>query len=385
MPIVLLALPVAGIAFWEALVEHLRASGFDVRTCSEVCEHDYRASSRIARILTQLRIWLVFPLRLVLSMRRHSRDGALALLVPTSPPYLPCIATLAPGRSRTSVIHLVYDLYPDVLELDAGMDWRTQAACWWLRHCTRIALKRSQASVFLGARLAIEAQMRHGPARRAVVIPVGGDGREFPDVATGDPGAVTAVYIGNMGRGHDWMTVAEALHGRLPDRTKLAFYASGSSYRLLRMSLATAPPHNQVEFGDPLGRAAWMDAMSSAQIALITLKSGAGRVMLPSKVYSAMLAGQAILAICERDTDLADTVLEADAGWVVEPGDVGDLLAVLSAAEGDRALLATKRANAQRYAREHFDMQVISKRWLRLLEEVASPDEPAVKAGRAAG
>jgi hypothetical protein len=52
---------------------------------------------------------------------------------------------------------------------------------------------------------------------------------------------------------------------------------------------------------------------------------------MPSKTYSAMMAGQAILAIAPEDSDLVDLIKAADCGWFVEPGDVAGLAAVIDA------------------------------------------------------
>ena len=387
-PVVVLALPVAGMAFWNALIEHLRAGGVDVRVCSELTHDQYRASGSFRRIAGRLRVWLWFPFRLLWKARGLSHDRTLVILAPTSPPYLPCLAALALRsrrcRCRCRVVHLVYDLYPDVMELGPPRWWHFGPR-WVLGAATRLALARSDSSVFLGPRLAKAAQERYGVARRPAIIPVGGDGRCFADIRPNRGPFVTALYSGNLGHGHDEETIAAAIAAGLPPRVRIDFHASGVGYRALRRSAGSAKAADGVRFGDPLPHAAWVDRMAGSELSLITLKPGAGRVMIPSKVYSAMLAGQAIIAICERDSDLADTVLDADAGWVVEPGDVSGLLAALSAAEVDRTLLAARRTNAQRYARHHFDMRVISGSWRKLLEEIAGDRVPAIRDGRADG
>ena len=45
--------------------------------------------------------------------------------------------------------------------------------------------------------------------------------------------------------------------------------------------------------------------MQSSQIALVTMSEGSQEVA-PSKTYSAMMAGQAILAVAPEDSDLVD-------------------------------------------------------------------------------
>jgi len=47
---------------------------------------------------------------------------------------------------------------------------------------------------------------------------------------------------------------------------------------------------------------------------------GAEQVVMPSKTYSAMMVGQAILAIALVESDLVDLIKTAGCGWCVEPG-----------------------------------------------------------------
>jgi hypothetical protein len=82
--------------------------------------------------------------------------------------------------------------------------------------------------------------------------------------------------------------------------------------------------------------------MRTADVALVAIARGAEDVMMPSKTYSAMVTGQAILAVCPLASDLAETALGNDCGWVVEPGDVEGLrhplAGVLPRARGRRAV-----------------------------------------------
>jgi len=110
--------------------------------------------------------------------------------------------------------------------------------------------------------------------------------------------------------------------------------------------------------------------MRAADVALVTMKPGAEGLVMPSKTYSAMMAGQAILAVCPLESDLADTVRQDDAGWVVAPGDAAGLRAILAAAAADPAQVLAKRLNAFRAARRRYHPRIIAARWAELLRSV---------------
>ena len=57
----------------------------------------------------------------------------------------------------------------------------------------------------------------------------------------------------------------------------------------------------QIQLGGGLSQAEWIATMESADVALVTMVPGSETVVMPSKTYSAMMAGQAILAIAPED------------------------------------------------------------------------------------
>lgn len=229
------------------------------------------------------------------------------------------------------------------------------------------------------------------------------------------PLPVTVLYCGNMGRMHDVATLTELLKAGLdtrldgfdpssggkaevgavtghtcdgpanalaPSECKPAriptlhfvFHATGSGYSQLRSIYAGVPndtptliaPGLCVTFSGDLGDSEWEATMRAAEIAFVTIAPGAERVVMPSKVYSAMVAGQAILAVCSWDSDLASMVRKHDCGWVVEPGDVGGLAEVLSRIRSNGAEVIAKRRNAYQAGHSCYDVKALVPLWLAL-------------------
>jgi hypothetical protein len=134
--------------------------------------------------------------------------------------------------------------------------------------------------------------------------------------------------------------------------------------------------------------------MLAADVGLITMIPGAEAAVMPSKAYSAMVAGQAILAVCPLDSDLADLVLSHDCGWVVVPdggrsaascrfpnaavhhGPLG-LREVFRRIASDRDTLQRKRMNAFQAGHRLFSTHSVARQWHALLAEItASPAAP---------
>jgi len=112
--------------------------------------------------------------------------------------------------------------------------------------------------------------------------------------------------------------------------------------------------------------------MQQCHLGLVTVKSGAENVVFPSKAFSALLAGQALVAICPEGSDLADLVRRHDCGFVVAPGDAEGLRAVLAQALSDRPRLLEMQRRAQSAGRKHYSLEALRPAWEKVIDEVAA-------------
>lgn len=109
--------------------------------------------------------------------------------------------------------------------------------------------------------------------------------------------------------------------------------------------------------------------MEAADVALVTMSPGAETVVMPSKTYSAMMAGQAILAIAPEASDLVDLIKATDCGWWVEPGDVDGLAKAVEAICNNPAALLKKRESAYTYAHAHFGQDRLAEKWINVFSQ----------------
>ena len=357
---------VGGGAFFRRLLGEWENAGSEIIPCEAVSESDYRLDRGVlGRIALR---WRMYPGHAWACWRGSRRRLAKSTMrvVTTNPFFAPALVARA-TRGHGATINLLYDLFPEAL-VQTG---KIARGSWMERRCaavTRYALRECAATVFLGERLRAYAEAVYGPARLAAVIPVGADGRPFKHHAPQQPknsAPPHVLYCGQMGRMHETDTLAAAWSAMNAIPLAWTFHASGEGYRRLR-----GTPHAPVgvTWGTSLAETGWQQAMRQAQIALITIAPGAERVVMPSKTYSAMVAGQAILAICPRASDLADLIVKHDCGWVVEPGDVAGLNRVLSRVVAQPDEVWTRRQNAFVAGHRYYDMTPVSKLWISLFE-----------------
>jgi len=355
--------------FQRGLVSALAESGWEAEHRFEVKQLDYwKARSRPERLILRLRTYIAYPVRILrrFLLVRSGRVG----VVSTNTFFAPWIAAVASGRRGAPVVHWVFDLFPDVLVVAGAM----RKGSFGERLCRRVvrsAFDRSAANVFLGARLQAFAEKQFGPIPRAVVIPVGCDAKPFEGMPPGsrtEGSPVRILYAGNLGRMHDVGTVAAALEIGLPDGVTVDFCGNGPGFRKLEAAVRHLGLGDRVKFSPNMAERDWIGAMGAADIGLVLLRPGAEDVVMPSKTYSAMAAGQAVIAVCPLDSDLDDTIREHGCGWTIRPGDALGLVAAWKEAAANKEELQRRRWRAWRAGQEIFDQRRLAARWNAVLE-----------------
>ena len=377
-------------AYMRELAAVLEPHGIRLRPRFQVPQTAYWSTHRgtAGRLLLRLRMYAVYPLQVAFDFL-FRREPVVAIVCTTTF-YAPWIAVRCAGRRR-KVVNLLYDLYPESI-IASGMLRPDSAGARLLRRMATDTLRRAAASVQLGDRLAaytLAAFPGTDPARLHT-IPFGSVEAPF---ATCDPqprpaGRVPVIlYCGNLGHVHDTETVIAYLSGVLRAPSGSApvvawrFHATGAGYGQLTAALrpfieiapAAGPGRSSVALAGNLPDGAWEVAMQDADVALVTMRPGAERVLMPSKTYSALAAGQAILAVCPRDSDLADLVIRHDCGWVVEPGNSAGLAAAVQELADRPAELLRRRRNARQAGTAHYGLSVVARQWAYLLHHLDRP------------
>jgi glycosyltransferase involved in cell wall biosynthesis len=356
---------VGGSPFISKMLSVWVDNGYAVGLCYAISDEKYRSECGfLTRCILRFRTHAGFALQCIFST---IKSLTAIRIVTTNPFYAPwLVKNLAFGLGPT--INLVYDLYPDAL-WETGALTQSSIFSRPIEWVTRQSIQNCDISVFLGERLREHAEKKYGKAKRSVVIPVGADGTSFrdcPPELTNSLQKITVLYSGKMGRLHDYETVSAVMKNGVPLQVKFRFHASGRNFDLLKRDCGDIA---DCYFSGPLLNNDWVKTMLDAQVALITMIVGAENVLLPSKTYSALVAGQAILAVCPTDSDLADIVREHDCGWVVEPGDFTTLSAVIQNLVRDPAGLHKKRLNSFQVGHNIFDSSVVALDWIKLFDQ----------------
>ena len=366
----------------ERLAKALHEKGIDSRMVSGVSAESWRRSSSAGRwghLSVRLQGMIIFPIRAILQLAARRPDVA---IVTTNPFFLPLLIVATKWLHRSRVVALIYDLYPDALE---GAGLATKHG--WLSRTTQSANRRlfakADSVVFIGRVMGAHARSRYGEPRSWSVFETGADAKQFEtgsrqaardeSFAKWRSGAVLFGYIGNMGNLHDWETLGLGLQ-RLDQvaNLKARFLIAASGPGAVALRKMCPGMDEMVRFEEPLDDAAWAIALREIDVAIVTLRDEARSASVPSKMFSAMAAGSAILAVAPKGSDVASLVMTTSSGVVIEPGDDEGFARTVRLFCEDGNMLEGLRANAGRASKSLFEITVLADRWIEMLHSILS-------------
>ena len=308
------------------------------------------------------------------TLERH--DVLLAL---TTPPLLPLVGPVVRRLRGTAFVALVEDVYPDIA-IRTGHLREGSPLTVALRTAIRATERAADRVVVIGRCMRDRIVAGGVDPRRVELIPNWADGdaiRPLQQAANpmaaelGLRGKFAVVYSGNMGWGHDFATFLGAA-ARLPD-VEFVFIGDGRRSQEIADAVTTRRlPNVRLLPYQPRDRL--VQSLNLGAAALISQLPEVDGLLVPSKLYGILAAGQPVLFVGSRSCEVGLTVTEEDCGFVVSPGDVAALVEAirrlrdepkLRAAMSERARGAFERRFERRKAidlYEHVLLQAIEER-----------------------
>jgi glycosyltransferase involved in cell wall biosynthesis len=300
---------------------------------------------------------ILFAGRVFLALLKRLQRGDVALTV-TAPFMLPYAVVAAARLKRARSALIMHDLFPDVLVM-AGLLKPTSFLTRAIRAADALMFRGLNAIITIGRDTEPLLLRYRGVTRDKI--------RFIPNWATLAPGVRAiepdnpfrrphaARFIvglsGNLGFTHDPVIIFEAAR-LLRDDPDIHFLLSGwgigferlkelqSEAGLANVSLVDRVPDGNLEA-----------FLAAADVWLIPYRKNVAGVSVPSRFYNVLAMGRPVLIVSERDAEAALTVTEHDVGWVVAPGDAGELARTVRLAASSDDPLRAERAVA--IARRH--------------------------------
>ena len=156
-------------------------------------------------------------------------------------------------------------------------------------------------------------------------------------------------YSGNLGLFHDFDTIIDAakiLEEAGEDNIIFAIVGRGDQKAKV-VSTVNQIGLKNIIFDDFMPSEEHYDLLASSDVLLTTLKLGVENCSVPSKTYPYIVSGKPVIAIMSPDSEIALTIMEEDAGYVVKPGDASLLVEILKSLICDSEKLLAISTNAK--------------------------------------
>jgi colanic acid biosynthesis glycosyl transferase WcaI len=161
-----------------------------------------------------------------------------------------------------------------------------------------------------------------------------------------------AVYSGNLGSKQGLNVLLETaleLKNRQVPASELALMICGDGAEKVRLTeKAEELGLDNLSFTSLLPYEDYTDLLSSIDLSLVTQVLGSGTAFFPSKVLTILAAGCPILAVCDENSPLHDSLVEGNSGVSASPDDPGAIADHLQR-------LASDRSSLEAYSKSGFD------------------------------
>lgn len=281
------------------------------------------------------------------------------LFLVSNPPMLPLLGWLLKRLRGQRYVVLVYDIHPELLVAFGRLRSSHPMVRAW-QFANRVAWENADAVFTIGAAMGQKLESLFDASRTSaggvVVIPNWSDPAAIRPVhksenefarAHGQQDKLTVLYAGNLGETQDLSTLVETAR-RLRDDASIHFMMIGDGsrrgwveeqIRLGQLRNVTLLPRQPEEL--------LSNVLAMGDIAVVSLARGAESYSVPSKLYSSMAAGSALLLVMDARSDGALMVSELECGAVVEPGDVDGMIAAIKRFASSPSFLAACRARSR--------------------------------------
>lgn len=300
----------------------------------------------------------------------HVRRGDSILCV-TNPPTLPPLLALV-AKLRGAKLHLlVHDVFPETLAA-TGYISPNRLVYRFLKGFSGIAYRNATSVVALGRDMAALVARKRGRREGVRIITNWADLDIIRPLSRSDNTVLDETglkdnhilqFSGNLGRTHDVegiLALGDAL--RRSSDWRLLVAGFGGKEGIARQS---ADERGTV-FLPRQSRERLNAMLNAADIFVIAFVPGMAGLSVPSRMYNVMAAGKPILAICDSESELAQVVIEEEAGWLFQDLDANALATFILSLPPEE--IARRGANALRAARERYSDEAKFAEWQALLD-----------------
>lgn len=384
-PLQILAINQVTSFLFRSVLDALVASGANVRlvTGSLESEEGYvpgfqiQMACKLKKTPAWRRIWTwsIFTLQAALALVKYRK--CMAIIV-TNPPLVPWIAPLVKRLFSVHYVELIYDVYPDVMER-LGMIRPGGVISKHLKSLSAKSHLMADHIITISDRIQSTVQLQMGEkgytlpvtvipnwANINVLRPLSKDenpfAREYNLI-----GKFVIMYSGAFGASHDIPNLVEAAR-LLQDLPELRFVLIGGGTReqeVISMIHKQSLSNLLVLPWQPFDKIRY--SLSCADCHIISQDIGMEGVSEPSKTFTALAVGAAIIGVAPPGTQIQHIIEKYHCGILIPPRASDELARAVRMLYQNPALCTDMRAKSRLAAETEFNAEICTKKYIELL------------------
>jgi len=184
-------------------------------------------------------------------------------------------------------------------------------------------------------------------------------------------GKFVVMYSGNVGQTQRFDMLLDAAE-RLKSDESIVFMIVGGGVRWDEVTedVKRRDLHN-VRFLPYQPKSSLSHSLSAADVQIVMLDRAMTRLMMPSKLYSALAAGSCVLGLGDPDSHLAEIIVDNGCGWFFGESQLDELVDQIERASRDAQLVRSTGLAARNYAVTYCDRQTTIGDYAQMLVSVS--------------
>ncbi len=328
----------------------------------------------IAKFIKQLLLTCKFYLRL----KKSSADYDI-ILIATNPPTMPWVVSKLANRLNAKLLLLIHDVYPDVF-IPTGILTRKNPLYKLLERIQKEILMRMDHIIVLGRdmRKLILGKGLMNNDNLSMITNWGDTDSITPNLSEDNPlrnklglqNKFIIQFSGNIGLTHgvhDLMELSKAFHG--DQRFHFFVFGEGSGKHIIQKAIETGEIDN-LTLLDSCKRDELSLYLNVCDLFLMPFKEGMEGISVPSRIYNVLAAGNPILAVTSKQSELSFVIEEENIGWVVQTGDVDAMKKIVLEAYDNPKVLMQMSKKARSVVEHKYNKGKVIHQFYNLFEKM---------------
>jgi colanic acid biosynthesis glycosyl transferase WcaI len=300
-----------------------------------------------------------------------------AIIIGTNPPFIYIIVPfIRLFKRKTKILMWGFDLYPEAIIVSKGSSFVFFAKV--LKKIAEFCYKKIDVIVDIGPCMR-EIYNQYSHSAKVVTLPpwsfVEPNFILKPHLPTREKlfknANLTLLYTGTIGNAHEFdnfLLLARELNKR---KASVAFCFAGFGNRFEDLKSQINENDTNISFGGFVETDLELEErLSSADLMLISLKDNWTGISVPSKYFSAIAIGKAVLFSGSENSALSIWTKTYDLGFQVQKETINEVTDVLCDIANNPELIAKMKENSFNTYKTNFSKKVICDKWSHLLNQV---------------